>query len=69
MPTTTITNERPATEWLTPEGAAEYARVAAITIYREIRGGRLKAFRIARGRLWRIRAKDLDEWMTKETGR
>jgi excisionase family DNA binding protein len=66
---TATTTERPATQWLTPELAAQCARVATHTIYREIDRGRLKAFRIADGRLLRIRAQDFDAWMTREGGR
>ena len=54
-------------EWLDAKGAAHHARVSASTILREARRGRLRAYKIAGGRLWRFTAADIDVWITKAT--
>jgi excisionase family DNA binding protein len=52
-----------ANAWLTPQAAAERAGVAVATIRRAIKRGDLPAFRIAQGRLVRLRVEDLDQWL------
>jgi excisionase family DNA binding protein len=49
--------------WLTPKEAAEYARVAPITLRRAVQRGTLNAYRVNGGRRVRFRAEDLDRWL------
>lgn len=53
-----------ANAWLTIQGAAEHATVNAATIRRAIKRGDLPAFRIAQGRLVRLRVEDVDAWLS-----
>ena len=57
-----------ATNWLTLQEAAAYARCSTITLAREIRAGRLNAFRLASRRSWRPRVADIDRWMSGDRG-
>jgi len=47
------------TEYLTPEEAAKYLKVARGTIYYWIHAGKIPASKL--GTLWRINKKDLDD--------
>jgi excisionase family DNA binding protein len=53
-----------ATKWLTLREAAEYARCSTITLTREIRAGRLRAYRLATRRSWRLQTADVDRWIS-----
>jgi excisionase family DNA binding protein len=46
---------------VTPQDAADAAKVCLRTVFQEIRRGRLKAFKV--GRTTRIRMADLDAWL------
>ena len=52
------------TPWLKVEEAAAYARVSEPTIRREVKGGRLKAYRVGGRRALRFRVEDVDAWMS-----
>mgnify|MGYP001244478283 CR=1 FL=1 len=56
------------TNWLTLQEAAAYARCSTVTLAREIRAGRLKAFRLASRRVWGLRVADIDRWMSGDKG-
>jgi excisionase family DNA binding protein len=58
-----VTTTNMPTGWLTLREAAEYARCSTVTIRREVRAGRLRAFRLAGRRTWRLRATDVDRWI------
>ena len=50
--------------WLTAVGAAEHAKVSAATIRDAVKQGELPAYAVGRkGRHYRLRAQDVDEWM------
>ena len=49
--------------WLTALEAAERARVGLKTIYREVRGGRLRAAKVGGRRELRFLAAWVDEWL------
>jgi excisionase family DNA binding protein len=51
------------TPWLKINEAAEYARVSEPTIRREVRGGRLKAYRVGGKKALRFRVEDVDAWL------
>ena len=51
------------TAYLTLKEGAAYARCSAVTLAWEIRAGRLKAYRLANRRVWRLRVADIDTWM------
>lgn len=51
------------TPWLKIEEAAAYARVSQPTIRREVKGGRLKAYRVGGKRALRFRVEDVDAWL------
>jgi len=54
------------TIWFTVEKAAEHASVSVATIRREIKKLALPAYRIGSGgRLLRLRAEDVDQWIQK----
>jgi len=56
------------TEYLTPEEAAKYLKVAKGTIYYWIHAGKIPASKL--GTLWRINKKDLDDLLqAKKRGR
>lgn len=48
-------------ELITIEEAAQYLRVCEKTLYRWLRDGKMRAYRL--GRRWRFRRVDLDEWL------
>ena len=50
--------------WLTVQQAAERASINAATIRRAVKRGDLPAFRIAQGRLVRLRVEDVDAWLS-----
>lgn len=47
------------TNLLTIKDAAEFMQVTRLTVYRAIYSGRLKAFKVQGGKLWRIFPSDL----------
>ena len=49
------------TELMTIDEAARYLKVCRKTLYRWLRAGRLKGYRV--GRQWRLRRADLDRWL------
>jgi excisionase family DNA binding protein len=51
------------TGWLTLREAADYARCSTVTLTREVRAGRLRAYRLATRRVWRLQAADIDRWI------
>ena len=51
-------------ESLTVKQAAQYLQVNPETVRRAARSGRLRASRV--GRRWRIRQKDLNEWVEQD---
>jgi excisionase family DNA binding protein len=54
-----------STPWLTVREAAGRARVGVKTIYREVRGGRLRAARVGARRDIRILDTWVDEWLVR----
>jgi excisionase family DNA binding protein len=52
------------TVWMNLETAARYACVSVPTLRREIKAGRLRAFRVGGRKAIRLRQSDLDEWLT-----
>jgi excisionase family DNA binding protein len=54
--------------WLTLKEAGGYAHCATITLMREIRAGRLRAYKLATRRAWRLRAVDIDSWISGNSG-
>ena len=51
------------TPWLTPKEAAGRARCGVKMIYREVKGGRLRAARIAGRRELRMKPEWVDAWL------
>lgn len=51
------------TVWMNLEKAAEYVCVSVPTLRREIKAGRLRAFRVGGRKAIRLRQADLDAWM------
>jgi len=51
-------------EWLTPDEVADELRVTRRAVYRWLQSGRLQAAKA--GRVWRIRRKDLEEFLGLE---
>jgi excisionase family DNA binding protein len=51
------------TPWLKIDEAAAYARVSEPTIRRELKGGRLKAYRVGGKKALRFRVEDVDAWL------
>ena len=49
------------TELMTIDEAARYLKVCRKTLYRWLKAGKLKAYRV--GRQWRLRRADLDQWL------
>jgi len=56
------------TRYLSLKEAAAYVGCSTITLAREIRAGRLKAYKLAARRVWRLRATDIDRWMACDSG-
>jgi excisionase family DNA binding protein len=52
------------TPWLKIQEAAAYAKVSEPTIRREVRGGRLAAYRVGGRKCLRFRVEDLDAWLS-----
>jgi excisionase family DNA binding protein len=52
-----------STKWVTLTEAADHAHCAAVTLAREIRVGRLKAYKLAGRRVWRLQLSDVDRWI------
>ncbi len=55
------------TEWLTAQKAAEYLDVSERVIRDAVRNGDLAAYPIGKGREYRLRAQDIDAWMTSRS--
>lgn len=56
------------TLWLTPAEAAEYVKASKDIIRDAVKRGDLPAFPIGSGkREYRLRAQDIDEWMTSRS--
>ena len=53
------------TTWLTPKEAAGRARCGVKMIYREVKGGRLRAARIAGRRELRMKPEWVDAWLER----
>ena len=53
------------TPWLTPKEAAGRARCGVKMIYREVKGGRLRAARIAGRRELRMKPEWVDAWLER----
>jgi len=65
MPTQTSPNQTaPPTLWLTKTEAAAYAKVGARLIQDAVNAGHLQAFAIGKGKEYRLRAQDIDTWLT-----
>ncbi|KUK47601.1 MAG: Uncharacterized protein XD74_1806 [Actinobacteria bacterium 66_15] len=54
-------------ELLDIASVAGYLGVSERTVYNRVRSGDLRALKV--GRLWRVRASDLDEWLDQAGGR
>lgn len=59
-------SEHAATEttWLTPEEVAERFRISLATVYRALREDRMPGIKILN--VWRIDARELDEWIASQ---
>ncbi len=55
------------TVWLTVAEAAEYVKVSEWTIREAVKLGDLKAYPVGTGRSYRLRAQDIDAWMTSRS--
>lgn len=65
MPTQTSPDQTvPPTVWLTKAEAADYARISPRLIQNAVNAGDLQAFAIGRGKEYRLRATDIDTWLT-----
>jgi excisionase family DNA binding protein len=62
---TTVTAQSP---WLRVADAAMRAQCARSTIYSEVQEGRLRAARVGSGRILRIRAEWIDDWLEGGAG-
>lgn len=62
-----LDRQLPVSPWLSRTDVAAYANVSVATIARAIRGGRLRAFRIASGRAVRLHRDDVDAWLRSRT--
>jgi excisionase family DNA binding protein len=51
------------TNWMTIDQAAAYVRCSAVTLRREVKGGRLAAYRVGGRKALRFRPQDLDAWL------
>ena len=51
--------------WLTLEEVAKHLKIGKSTIYKLAREGNIAAHRA--GRIWRLDAAELDEWMKEES--
>lgn len=56
-------NESGESVWLDVRGAASRVRVSDSTILRELRGGRLRGYRVGGRKCWRLRPEDVDSWL------
>jgi excisionase family DNA binding protein len=50
--------------WLDVNRAAARALVSTSTILRELRAGRLVGYRVGGRKCWRLRPRDVDDWLT-----
>jgi excisionase family DNA binding protein len=50
-------------KYLSLKVAAASVGCSTVTLAREIRAGRLRAYRLAGRRVWRLRVADIDAWM------
>lgn len=55
------------TVWMNLRTAAGYVRVSVPTLRREIKAGRLRAFKVGGRKAIRLRQADLDDWMLGQT--
>jgi excisionase family DNA binding protein len=55
------------TVWLTPQEAAEYIKVSLPLISDAVKSGDLPAYPVGKGRNYRVRAEDVDSWMTSRS--
>lgn len=55
------------TVWMTAADAAEYISVSEPIIRSAVKSGDLPAFPVGKGREYRLRATDVDEWMTSRS--
>jgi excisionase family DNA binding protein len=55
-----VAEQRPLPPWLSLPDAGEYVGISTYTLRRYIAAGHLQAFRAPRGRLIRVRRRDLD---------
>ncbi len=53
---------------ITPEEAAQQLAVAANTVRSWLREGVLPGIKIGKGRVWRIRQRELDNFINREQG-
>jgi excisionase family DNA binding protein len=56
------------TKYQSLKESAAYVGCSTVTLAREIRAGRLKAYKLAGRRVWRLRVADIDTWMAGDTG-
>ena len=52
------------TVWLTPQEAADHIKVCTRLIQAAVKAGELPAYPIGRGREYRLKASEVDEWMS-----
>ena len=43
--------------------AAAHARVSTVTLRREAKNGRLRAYKVGGRRLWRFKQQEVDQWL------
>jgi excisionase family DNA binding protein len=55
------------TKYLSLKQVAAYVGCSTVTLAREIRAGRLKAYKLAGRRVWRLQMVDIDSWMAGAT--
>ena len=55
------------TVWLTAKTAAKYGAVSEWSVREGVKRGDLKAFAIGKGRSYRLRAADVDEWLESQS--
>lgn len=55
------------TTWLTPAEGGEYIKASIDVIRAAVKAGDLPAYPIGKGRDYRLRAEDIDAWMTSRS--
>lgn len=55
------------TVWLTASEAGEYVKASIDIIRAAVKAGDLPAYPIGKGRDYRLRAQDVDDWMTSRS--